>query len=409
MAGILDGIRVVEFSAILQGPVAGLILAQMGAEIIRIEDPTGKDRNRFNQPGMRPSQPQDQIPLSEFTNRNKRGITIDLSNEKGRDIAYRLIAKSDVFFSNYLPRSLKELGLDYDTLSKINPQLVYAASSSYGKKGPDRNHKSFDRLAIARSGLMMAAGELDAPPVEIPGFIGDCLAGTFLAFGIVSGLLARNRLGVGQEISTSLLGPLVWAQMVHVTQYLMEGRLAEAPMTRQSRMSALNPLSNNYQCKDGRWLKLTAAPSGSVWHEFCHLLDIESLEKDPMFENARGRQDNSEELIKLLDNAFKAKTRDEWLAHFKAQKAAGFLYVAIKDVSELPNDPQLSANNYIVEDEHPTLGHIRMVQLPIEFSKTPVFPGGRPAPYLGEHAENILAELGYSREEIEELKNQKIV
>ena len=409
MAGLLEGIHAVEFTAILQGPIAGLILAQLGAEVIRIEDPIGRDRNRFNPSGMRTVQPQDQIPISEFTNRNKRGMTIDLSKEKGREIAYRLISKSDVFLSNYIPKSLKELGLDYETLSKINPKLVYAASSSYGKKGPDSNRRSFDRLAIARSGLMMASGEPDAPPVEIPGFIGDCLAGTFLAFGIVSGLLARDRLGIGQEISTSLLGPLVWAQMVHVTQYLMEGKLAEQPMIRQSRTNVPNPLSNNYRCKDGRWLKLTASQSDNTWHEFCHLLGIESLEKDPRFKNARERQDNNEELIKLLDNAFSTKTRDEWLAHFKAQKATGFLYVAIKEVSELPNDPQVLANNYVVEDEHPTLGQIRMVQFPIEFSKTAVVPGGKPAPQRGEHTEDILLELGYSQGEIAELRNQIVI
>jgi crotonobetainyl-CoA:carnitine CoA-transferase CaiB-like acyl-CoA transferase len=409
MAGILDGIRVVEFSAILQGPVAGLVLTQLGADVIRIEDPIGKDRSRFNRAARQPMFPQDKVPISAFTNRNKKAITIDLANEKGREIAYRLIAKADVFLSNYIPKSLKELGLDYETLSGINPRLVYASSSSYGKKGPESNWRSFDQLAIARSGLMMAAGEAGAPPVEIPGFVGDCMAGSFLAFGIISGLLARERLGIGQEVSTSLIGPLVWAQMVHVTQYLMNGRLAEQPMVRQKRTSVLNPLSNNYCCKDGRWLKMTGMHSDGVWHELCNLLSIEQAEKDTRFVTSRDRQDNNEELIQILDDAFKAKTRDEWIAHFRAKKAAGFLYVAIKEVSELPDDPQLWANNYFVKDEHPEFGNIRMVQLPIDFSKSPVFPGGKSAPQLGEHTEEILTELGYRREEIEEFKIQKIV
>lgn len=286
---------------------------------------------------------------------------------------------------------------------------MYATSSGYGKHGPESNERAFDNLAIARSGLMMSAGELDAPPAEIRGFIGDCLAGTFLAFSAITGLLVRERLGIGQELSTSLIGPLVWVQMVHVTKQLLEERLVEQPMTRQSRKNVPNPLSNNYQCKDGKWLKLAAVQSDSAWHDFCHLLNMESLEKDPRFVNARERQDNNEELITILDNAFSTKSRDEWITLFKALKTNGFLCVAIQEIGELINDPQVLANHYIVEDDHPTLGHIQSVQLPIEFSKTPVVPSGKGSPQLGEYNEELYLELGYTPVEIANLKNEQVI
>ncbi len=404
MAGLLEGIHVIEFAAHGVGPMCGLVLAQMGAEVIKIEHPVAGDPTRgYERVGMVKVPPGGHTIVFEFTNRHKRSMTLDVSKPKGLEIIHKLIDNSDVFFSNYLPKSLKRLGFDYETLSKRNPRLVYAASSSFGKNGPDSNKGAFDPMALARSGLMMASGEADTPPVEIRGTIADILGGTLLAFGVVGGVLARERFGIGQEIDSSLFGNLIWLQMWNVGQVL-----AGSPaMERESRAKPLNPLLGNYQCKDGRWLKLTAYQADTVWSEFCHVLNLESIEKDPRFGDQMKRQIHSEELVKILDGKFCEKTRSEWVEYFKTQNV-GFMYEEIKEVGELSSDPQVLANNYIIDENHPALGHIKSVMFPVHFSKTGV-SDLKPAPQLGEHTEQILLKLGYGHEEIAQFKKDKVV
>jgi crotonobetainyl-CoA:carnitine CoA-transferase CaiB-like acyl-CoA transferase len=404
VAGLLEGIHAIEFAAHGVGPICGLVLAQMGADVIKIENPVGGDPTRgYERVGMVKVPPGGHTIVFEFTNRQKRSMTLDVSKPKGMEIALKMIDNSDVFFSNYLPKSLKRLGFDYETLSKRNPRLVYAASSSFGKNGPDSSKGAFDSMAIARSGLMMAAGEPNTPPVEIRGTIADNLGGTMLAFGVVSGILARERFGVGQEIDSSLFGPLIWLQMWNVGQVL-----AGSPaMERESREKPLNPLLGNYKCKDGRWLKLNAYQTDPIWAEFCQVLNLESVGKDPRFADQVKRGTNSEELVRILDKKFLEKTRSEWVEYFKA-KNVGFMYEEIKEVDELSSDPQALANNYIIDEEHPALGHIKSVMFPVHFSKTGV-TNLKPAPQLGEHTEQILTKLGYGHEEIAQFKKDKVV
>ena len=407
MAGLLEGIRAVEFAARGVGPIAGLVLSQMGAEVIKIEDPARGDPTRgYDTIGANLVSPGGHTIVFEFTNRDKKSVTIDLTKEKGREVVYRLIEKSDVFFSNYLPESLKRINLDYETLSKHNPRLVYASSSSYGNKGPDRDKRAFDALGLARSGLMMVSGEPGDPPTEIRGTIADCTAGTYLAWGIVGGLLARERLGIGQEVDSSLFGPLIWMQQWNVAQYLV----GVAGRAREFRNKMLTPLGNSYQCKDGRWIMVSTGSGGGrdSWPEFCRVMGLERLEKDPRFEEMKKRETNAEEFIRIMDSVFVNKTRDEWAAHFKAQNVS-FLYERIQEVPELAADPQALANDYIVEEDHPLLGHIKSVRFPVHFSRLPMAPVMKPAPRLGQHTDEVMLELGYSRPEIAALKKKKVV
>lgn len=404
MSGLLEGIHVIEFAAHGVGPICGLVLAQMGADVIKIENPAGGDPTRgYERVGMVKVPPGGHTIVFEFTNRQKRSMTLDVSKPQGLEIIHKMIDNADVFFSNYLPKSLKRLGFDYETLSKRNPRLVYAASSSFGKNGPDNNKGAFDPMALARSGLMMASGEANSPPVEIRGTIADITGGTMLAFGVVGGVLARERLGIGQEIDTSLFGNLIWLQMWNIGQVLA----GSPPMEREMRTKPTNPLLGNYQCKDGRWLKMTAYQADPIWVEFCRVLNLESIEKDPRFTDQVKRTANSEELVKILDKKFLEKTRSEWVEYFKSNKVT-FFFEEIKEVTELSNDPQVIANRYIIDENHPALGPIKSVMFPIHFSKTGV-SNLKPAPQLGEHTEQILSEMGYRPEEVAQLKKDKIV
>jgi crotonobetainyl-CoA:carnitine CoA-transferase CaiB-like acyl-CoA transferase len=402
MAGILDGIRVIEFAALGGGPLAGLILGDFGAEIIKIENPVGGDPSRIMfQPRERKIPPEDHSILYEFSNRNKRGITLNLSLEKGREIAHGLIEKSDVFISNYFPRTLKKMGFDYETLAKTNPRLIYATSHAFGKKGPDSDKQAYDPMAMARSGMLMAISSSDDEPGSmIPGAVADMMGGTFLGFAVIAGILARERFGIGQEIDSSLFGPMLWAQYLNISGYLSGNRT----MPKVPRNNTWNPMSNSYRCKDGRWLFLISRD----WHELCRLLHIESLENDPRFSEVNPRARNSRELIKILDETFAGKTRDEWIEYFKAEKA-GLMYEVINNIPDLANDVQILANDLILEENHRGLGPIKMLKFPFSFSKTPVASARKAAPYLGEHTEEVLMELGYSSEQIAQLRNEKVI
>jgi crotonobetainyl-CoA:carnitine CoA-transferase CaiB-like acyl-CoA transferase len=406
MSALLDGIRVIEFASHGVGPIAGLVLTQMGAEVIKIEHPAGGDPTR--QGNVRAGTPVRTVPpgnhtiIFEFTNRNKKSVTVNLSKKEGLEVAYKLIEKADAFFSNYLPKSLNKLGFDYETLSKRNPKLVYAASSSYGSKGPDANKPAFDPFALVRSGLIAASTDPDTPPIEIKGTVADCLGGTFLAFAVISGLLARERLGRGQEIQSSLVGPLVWAQLWSVSQSLTGGELAQL-------RNIFSPLGNNYKCKDGQWIRVGTGMEEAGWPEFCHLFGLESLEQDPRFDSPLKRVNNSAVLIQIVADLLRSKTRNEWINYIKEFIPKYVLYEGIYNVSELGDDPQLLANNYIVEDNHATLGKIKMLRFPMNFSETNVAMNLKPAPQLGEHTEEILLQTGYSQNDVKEMRKNKII
>lgn len=406
MVGLLENIRAIEFADMGVGPIAGVILAELGAEVIKIERPSSiKPSNRINpnkQNGIPVALPQNMS--FEFSNRHKKSITLDLTNVKGKEIAYKLIKKADVFFSNFLPNSLKRVGFDYSTLSKYNPRLVYVTSSAYGPNGPDNDKSAFDQLIVARSGLMMGCGESEAP-VSIRGAITDTFASTFLAFAVVGGLMARERSGKGQSIESSLFASALWSQYVNISQYLMSGRVAE----KLSNAGALTQLGSYFKCKDGRWLFLAIRQSAGqdVWPEFCHILGMESLETDPRFADRINRQNNSAELLDILNGKFCTKARDEWINLFRMRNAK-FAYEIINDISELPDDPQVTANDYIVDDIHPILGQIKRLRFPLSFNESPI-QMLRPAPQLGENTKDILKELGYSTTEIADLKNDKII
>lgn len=406
MTAPLQGIRILECAGYLSAPTACYMLGDLGAEIIKIEDRVKGDPVRgmsalFGQSMILPSGIN---VLFETANRNKKSITLDLKKEKAKKLLYKLVKVSDVFCTNYSPSAISNLGIGYQTLAKYNPKLIYAVATGYGSRGPESGKRAFDTIAQARSGIMYTVGEPDGPPLQIGGPIFDQMAGTLLAYGILAALMARNKQEIGQQVEVSLLGSGIHLQAYNVNTALLRGHA----MRRPSKLTLKNPLSNHYQCADGKWLLLSEAQSDRFWHNFCSAIGIENLEKDARFATATDRRNNFQEITSIIDKVFKTKTRGEWVSILQA-KGGGLAFSPVLEITELSSDPQVLQNEYITEIDHPTMGKVKVVGIPVEFSGTSVRVKGY-APNFGEHTEEVLLNIcGCSWEEIEKLKDEEII
>lgn len=402
---LLEGIRIVDLGSFYSGIAAGYILGDLGAEVIKIEDPVRGDTLR----GMSSMYGEAMVVKGrhitfETGNRNKKGITLDLKKEKGKQILYQLVSKADVFCTNYPEDVLRRLGADYETLKEHNPRLIYGTSTAYGSKGPDSGKRSFDTAAQARSGLMWAAGDRDCKePFHIMGVVCDQMGATMMAFAIVCALLGRERLGIAQKVETSLLGSALHLQAVGVNLATIRGR----GFARHSRERSKNPLTNHYKCKDGEWI-LLAEPYDHLWPEFCDAMGLEQLRDNPRFATGPARRENCEELVRILDQGFATKSRAEWLDLFERKKAR-FAYSPVYSLLETVDDPQVIENDYVVSFDHPAFGQTNLMGFPVRFSETPAaIQSG--APEFGQHTEEVLNELlGYSWEDIAGLRSEGVI
>lgn len=405
MAMPLEGIRILDWTIWQQGPVATMMLGDLGAEVIKLEERVGGDPGRgvMSVAGALVGVSSGPNFYFEANNRHKQSLTLNLKKPEAREIIYKLVEKSDVFVQNFRKGVAGKLGIDYQTLTKYNPKLIYASASGYGPFGPDSGEPSFDYMGLARSGIMTAVGEPGMPPLAVAGGIADQMGGIMLAYGILAALLAREKYGVGQEVDTSHLGSMTALQGLNVSCQAMIG----AEFKRMPRAAAPSPLWNHYQCGDGKWICLAMPQQDRYWSDFCKTLGIAQVEKDPRFETMAKRAQNAKELIPILDQAFAAKPRDEWM---KALKAGGdFIYTIVNNIGDLPKDEQMTANGYVVDYDHPRLGKTKIVGVPVRLSKTPGDPKA-PAPEFGEHTEIILTELlGYSWEDVERLKEAEVI
>ena len=406
MEGPLQGIRILECAGYLSAPTAGYMLGDLGAEVIKIEDRVKGDpiRGMSAYFGGTLSLPNGINIFFETANRNKKSITLDLKKEKGKRILYELIKISDVFCTNYSYSVTTKLGIDFQTLTQYNSKLIYAVATGYGLRGPESEKRAFDPIAQARSGIMYSVGGPDDPPSQVLGPVFDQMTGTLLAYGVLAALVARDRQGVGQQVEVSLLGSGIHLQAYNVNVGLLRGRA----LSRVSRTTLKNPLANYYQCADGKWLIFAEAQSDRFWHTFCIALGIEHLEKDIKFATADDRRKNFREITGIIEGVFKTKTQDEWMKILKT-KGEGIAFSPIHDINELSSDPQVLQNNYVIEVNHPTLGQVKVVGIPVEFSETPAHTEGF-APSFGEHTEDVLLNVcGYSWEEIEKLKDEEVI
>ena len=405
MTGILEGIKVVDMGHVVAIPSAGAILADWGAEVNKIE-PLGGEMAR----GIKRAGGADRVKqydggevhwIFQMLNRNKRGMAIDLKREAGVDILYKLVQSSDVFVSNYRSSALKRLKLDYTSLSKIKPDLIYAVLTGYGTVGPDKDERGFDYSAAwARSGMQYLIGEPGSPPPPQRAGMMDMTAAAYAVTGILAALLHREKTGRGQELELSLYHTGVWSLATDIQSALMG-----TPIPKHDRTKAPNPIWNSYRTKDDRWFWLAILQSDIQWPDFCRAIERPELENDPRFNTMGAREQNREELIRILDDIFVSKNMEEWEKHLRENNC---IYGRVQAPLEVTTDPQALANDFFAEIHHPIGGEMKLVTTPVNFYQNPASIR-TPAPEIGQHTEEILLDLGYSRDDIAQLKEQEVI
>jgi len=400
----LEGIRIVDWTIWQQGTIASCMLADLGADVIKIEERKLGDPGRgvVSMGGMdvtdRPNF------YFEANNRNKRSITLDLAKPEAREIVHKLVGKSDVFVQNFRKNVAGRNGIGYEQLRKINPRIIYASATGYGPNGPDSAEPSFDHLGLARSGIMNAAGEPGMPPLGISGGIADQMGAVMLAYGVMTAIVARERHGMGQEVNASHLGSMSFLQGLSLSMKLMAG----FAMPRSFLARSFNPLWNHYECGDGQWIALAMLQSDRYWPDVARLIERPELATDPKWATAAARAGNAEACVALLDEAFAKRPRDEWIKLLREDKS-DLIYTIVNTVDDLPTDPQVLENDYIVEFDHPQHGPTKMVGIPVGLSETPGSIRSA-APELGQHTEEILMDvLGWDWDRISELRDKEVI
>lgn len=385
--GPLAGMKVVELAHIMAGPVCGLMLADLGADVIKVEKiPGGDDSRRFLPPDM-----DGESAAYLMMNRNKRGIALDLKTDNGKKVLRKLLEDADVVTENYRHDTMQKLGVGYEDLKKVNPGLIYCAISGFGRTGPYAERGGFDLIAQGMSGLMSFTGEGPGrPPCKVGAPVTDITAGILAALGVVSAYVHKLKTGEGQIVDTSLFE----AGIVHT---YWQSAIALATGVAPGPMGSAHPLNGPYQAfetKDG-WITIGAANQRN-WERLLDAMECPEFNDDPRFGTNIDRMANLKALEDVLTPVFKMRTKDEWLDRLeKAGVPAG----PVMDVCEMFEDPHAQARDMIPTVEHAKLGPVRTLGLPIKLSATPgkVATG---APLFGQHTEDVLKEYGFDTDEI---------
>ncbi len=398
----LEGVKILELTVLINGPLGTALLGDMGAEVIRIEDLPGGDPARAHRLDGLPS-PHPINYLMELQSRNKKSVGLDLRREGASEVVHRLVSGVDAFVSNLREATLKRWLLDYNTLAGINPGLVYALATGYGDQGPDADLPAQDYGVMARAGLLSVIGEPEAPPPPMGMVaVADHVGASMLAYGLMLALFHKERTGEGQKLYTSLLGGQIALQAMALQSYLITG---EHPQN-LSRKSMPNPLRNLYQTADGRWICLGMGWSDRFWAGFCRAIRREELIADSRFDWAGKRAENASALVSILDQVFATLSLNEWLSIMREHRLPSS---SVNSYAELAQDPQVWENGYLTTVEHPVHGELKEVGLPVQLTRTP----GRvrtPSPELGQHTEEVLVEMGgFGWDEITRLKERGVI
>lgn len=386
MSGPLAGCRVIELAHIMAGPVAELMLADMGADVIKVEKLSGDDTRRFVPPTI-----EGESAAFLMMNRNKRGIVLDLKSEDGRHALQRLVRDADVLIENYRFGTMEKLGLGYESLRQLNPGLIYCEVSGFGRTGPYAHRGGFDLIAQGMSGLMSITGEAPGrQPVKVGAPISDITAGVVAAMGIAAAYAHKLKTGQGQKVDTSLFEAAI-------THTYWQSAIAFATGRSPQAMGSAHPLNAPYQAfqtADG-WINIGAANQAN-WERMLTLIEAQELNDDPRFSSNAMRIENRVVLAETLSLVFLKHSTAHWLDAFeKAGVPAG----PVMSITEMHADPQALARDMIVSTDHPIAGQVKTIGHPVKFSET---PGGvkRPAPLMGQHTAEVLSEIGYSESEI---------
>jgi crotonobetainyl-CoA:carnitine CoA-transferase CaiB-like acyl-CoA transferase len=395
-ADAFDGVRVVELAQWVFVPVAGALLADWGADVVRVERLDGDPYRGLATQGIGTDSGGVNLSVA-LANRGKRSIAIDLRNGEGRAVLDRLLESADVFLTSFRPGALRRLGLDAEALTARFPRLVYARGHGYGARGPDADLPGYDASAFwARGGMAHVLTPPDRDePISQRGAMGDRNGAMALAFGIAAALLRRERTGTGSVVDVSLLATAMWTLSSDVLSALQGKR----PRAATGRDGAVNPLVRSYPTKDGRHIQLVFLQGDRYWAEFCALIGRDDLIADPRFADMAARGANREECVAQLEAEFSKRTFNEWkglLARIDAP------WAPVQAVEELLDDPQVLDNDYIGEVNEDGL-HYRLPTVPVQFDEKP--PALRRSPEHGEHTEAILLGLGYTWEQIAGLKD----
>jgi crotonobetainyl-CoA:carnitine CoA-transferase CaiB-like acyl-CoA transferase len=391
----LSGYRVLELAHLIAGPVGGLYLADMGADVIKVESPQGGDATR----SVYGAQYGDEAAVFATVNRNKRSVAIDLARPEGRAAFLTLAATADVVLEAYKGGVAERLGIDYASVRAVNPRIVYCSLSAFGAQGPWKDKPGLDMLVQAMGGMMAITGEPDGGPVLCSVPVIDTMGALMAGEGIVTALLHRERTGEGQRVDVSLLNGLMLAQAARLAVFWVTG--AEPP-----RLGSGHPHLAPFQAfmaKDG-WLYV-AVWTEKLWKPFCAAIGRDDLAGDSRFATRDGRMEHRASLTALLEPLFRARAVAEWMAILESR---GVLCAPVNRYADLERDPQIQASEVIVEEEHPRAGRFRTIATPIRFEKT---PGTRRtgAPALGEHTDAVLGEAGMSAEEVGRLRAAKTI
>lgn len=393
----LAGLKVVDQTQALAGPYCAMILGDLGAEVIKIERPGVGDQSRQ----WAPPYIGDQSCYYLAVNRNKRGIALNIRAAAGTEIMYELVKDADVFLTNLATTaSLQRYGIDYETLRTINPRLIYASISGYGRTGPRAGQPGYDLVSQAESGTMALTGEVDGAPMRFPTPMADMTCGLFTLIGILSALHVRHGSGAGQFIDSSLQeGQMTWLEN-YAGEYFAAG---QDPPRRGNRHPQVVPYEA-VQGSDGDWFILGLG-SDNLWQVFCRHVGRDDLARDERFAANAGRIAHYDDLLPIVREIVGRKSADEWLAELRR---VGIPCGRINTVAAALSDPHVIERGMIVELEHPALGWVKSLATPVHLSDTPLVYHRHP-PALGEHSDEVLSELGYSREKIRQLRQQGVI
>ncbi len=395
MPGPLSGTTVIDLTRVLSGPYCTMVLADLGARVIKIEHPVRGDDTRHWGPPFVATESAYFLSI----NRNKESLTLDFKKPEGRAVLDRLLADADVMVENFRPGTLDDVGLGAEALTQRYPRLICCSISGYGQTGPRREEPGYDAVMQAEGGLMSITGERDGPPYRLGVAITDIVSGLFAAQGVLAALFARTTTGRGQRIDIGMLDATAALLTYQAGAYFVTG---EVPARMGNRHPTITPYES-FETADGDLV--IAGGNDDIWRRLCGALELDGLADDPRFRTNKDRVANRNELRPILERALKTRSRADWVERLAK---VGVPCGSVREISEVLADPQIAAREMVAEVHHPTVGRTRVIGSPLKLSDTP--PSVRTAPpMLGQHSDAVLTELGYDSAAIANLRTTGVI